>query len=181
MFNKKGILTIPNLLSLLRLLMIPVIIWLYCVKENYFGAISVLILSGITDIADGYIARKFNMVSDFGKILDPVADKATQGCLLFCLMVKYSLVLPVVILFFIREITMILMGYMIIRRNNSVHSARWYGKANTVMVYSTAFLLILFPNIPTAIANTLLCLCGLTMAASLILYAIFYRKQLKNE
>ena len=87
-FNKKDILTIPNLLSLLRLLMIPVIVWLYVKEKNYYAATGMVILSGATDIADGIIARKCNMVSDFGKILDPIADKLTQAALIICLSLK---------------------------------------------------------------------------------------------
>ena len=65
-FNKKDILTIPNLLSLVRLLMIPVIVWLYVKEKNYYAATAMVFASGITDIADGIIARKCNIVSDFG-------------------------------------------------------------------------------------------------------------------
>ena len=65
-FNKKDILTIPNLLSLFRLLMIPVIVWLYVKEKNYYAAAAMVLISGATDIADGIIARKFNMISDFG-------------------------------------------------------------------------------------------------------------------
>lgn len=75
--RKDQILTIPNLLSIVRLCLIPLIIWLYCVKKDYTLAVIVILISGATDIVDGFIARHFNMVSDFGKILDPVADKLT--------------------------------------------------------------------------------------------------------
>lgn len=72
--KKENILTIPNLLSLIRILLIPFIIWLYCAQKAYLHTIIVIALSGFTDIIDGKIARKFNMVSDVGKVLDPVAD-----------------------------------------------------------------------------------------------------------
>ena len=83
MFEKKNLVTIPNMLSVLRMCMIGAIVWLYCFEQNYYAAISVLLLSGATDIADGFIARKFGMVSDFGKALDPLADKLTQIAVLF--------------------------------------------------------------------------------------------------
>ena len=79
--KKENILTIPNLLSLIRILLIPFIIWLYCAQKAYLCTIIVIALSGFTDIIDGKIARKFNMVSDVGKVLDPVADKLTQATL----------------------------------------------------------------------------------------------------
>lgn len=83
LFKRDQIFTIPNLLSLVRLLMIPMIIWLYCEKEDYVAAAVMIVLSGLTDIADGIIARKFHLVSDLGKLLDPVADKLTQAALIF--------------------------------------------------------------------------------------------------
>ena len=87
-FEKKQILTIPNLLSVVRLALIPVIVWLYSYEKNYYAAIGVILLSGATDIIDGWIARHFNMISDFGKALDPLADKLTQAALLLCLLSK---------------------------------------------------------------------------------------------
>ena len=80
--NLNRIITVPNLLSFFRFCLIPVIIWSYCVKENPLLAGEILLLSGLTDLADGYIARRFHMISNLGKILDPVADKLTQaaGC-----------------------------------------------------------------------------------------------------
>ena len=69
--KNKQILTIPNLLSMFRILLIPLIVWLYCGRQDYPLAAWVLLLSGATDIADGFIARRFHMVSDLGKVLDP--------------------------------------------------------------------------------------------------------------
>lgn len=74
---QKKILTIPNILSFFRLCLIPVIIWLYTEKQDYFWTLLVLLLSAVTDIVDGIIARKCNMISDFGKAFDPIADKLT--------------------------------------------------------------------------------------------------------
>ena len=88
-FNKDQVLTIPNLLSVIRLALIPLIVWLYVGKQAYSAAVIVILISGATDIIDGAIARRFHMVSDLGKILDPIADKLTQGAVILCLAVKY--------------------------------------------------------------------------------------------
>ncbi len=88
----KQILTIPNLLSVFRILLIPLIVWLYCGKQDYLLAAWVLLLSGVTDIADGFIARRFRMVSDLGKVLDPIADKLTQTAALVCLLTRFRAV-----------------------------------------------------------------------------------------
>lgn len=71
---KNKILTIPNVLSFFRLCLIPIIVWLYISKEDYFWTLMVLLFSGLTDVVDGIIARKCNMISDFGKAFDPIAD-----------------------------------------------------------------------------------------------------------
>ena len=84
------IITVPNLLSFFRFCLIPVIIWSYCVKKNPLLAGEILLLSGLTDLADGYIARRFHRISNLGKILDPVADKLTQAAMLICLFPRSS-------------------------------------------------------------------------------------------
>ena len=78
---KKEILTIPNLLSVFRIALIPVYLNIY-LDGAYGRAAAVLAVSCLTDLVDGKIARKFNMISNVGKVLDPLADKLTQ--LVFC-------------------------------------------------------------------------------------------------
>lgn len=95
----RRILTIPNLLTLFRLILIPVIAWLYCARQDYAMAAAMLVLSGVTDVADGYIARHFNMISDLGKMLDPVADKLTQFVMLLCLFSRFpAMLLPSILM-----------------------------------------------------------------------------------
>ena len=95
------IITIPNILSFFRLCLIPVIVWQYTVNNNYTLSLWILALSGLTDIADGIIARKFGMISNFGKAFDPVADKQTQIAVLFCLVTRFPIMwLPLVLLIF---------------------------------------------------------------------------------
>lgn len=181
MLHKNQILTIPNLLSVVRLLLIPVILWLYIGLENHHWAIAVIVLSGLTDVVDGFIARKFHMVSDFGKILDPVADKLTQGALLLCLVARYEWMKWLVMLFLVKECAMLIMGSLAIRKENSVNSAQWHGKLNTVVLYGTMCLLILFPAMPIPVANALTATCALTIAASFLLYTRFYIRLFRNE
>ena len=177
-FTKNGILTIPNLLSLLRILMIPFIVWLYIARKNYYGASFMIILSGVTDVADGIIARKCNMVSDFGKILDPIADKLTQGTLFICLSNKYPDMLWIFALFVAKEFVMALLGYITIRNTDSVNSAKWYGKLSTCILYTSMILLILFPDLPITVVNVLIVLCGFILLLSLTMYTRFYIKLL---
>ena len=179
--KKDQILTIPNLLSIVSLALIPLIVWLYCVKKEYNWAVAIILLSGITDMVDGYIARHFNMISDFGKILDPVADKMTQAAVIICLTVKYDFMYVLITLFAIKELVMGAMGFLAIKKKDSVNSAKWYGKANTVVLYAVMMLLILFPGMPNALANTLITLCGAMMLFSFVLYTRFYIRLLSDK
>lgn len=178
-FTKKNILTIPNLLSMFRLLLIPVIVWLYCERKQYHATVVVIALSGFTDILDGKIARKFNMVSDVGKVLDPIADKLTQAALVICLITQYPWMWALLTLFIIREGIMAWWGYLALKHTDTVNSAKWYGKAATVVLYAVMILLVFFSNIPDTVANVLMLLCAVFMLLSLVLYGKFYRSILK--
>ena len=179
--SKKQILTIPNLLSLVRLALIPLIIWLYCEKNEPGWAVAVIILSGLTDIADGFIARRFHMVSDFGKILDPIADKLTQAAIIICLIARFRMMKVLVVTLIVKEILMGIMGLIVIKVKDSVNSSKWHGKMTTVMIYSVTALLILFPNIPMTAANGLIGLCTAMILLSFILYMPFYHKLLRTQ
>lgn len=180
LFTKNQILTIPNLLSLFRLLLIPCILYAYCAKDLYYLTIILVIISGLTDIVDGFIARKFNQVSDFGKVLDPLADKLTQGTLIICLAFRYKLMLLLIIVFGIKELIMLIMGIIFFKNKKEVNSSKWHGKAATVFLYIALSVLVLFPNIPLTIVNTIIVLATAFIINSLILYLIFYIKNLKQ-
>lgn len=95
-FNLRDLGTIPNLLSLFRIvLIIPFII--FFLQGNYIAAVIMIILSGISDALDGFIARRFNQITDIGKLLDPLADKLTLIAIMICILVLFPIVMPVVI------------------------------------------------------------------------------------
>lgn len=134
------ILTIPNLLSFFRLCLIPAIIWFYSFKKEYMWAALVLMLSGITDVADGIIARHYNMVSDFGKIIDPIADKLTQIATMFCLITRFRLMWIPLILLIVKEILSAVSGVLTIKKTGNVMGADWHGKVCTVLLYMMMFI-----------------------------------------
>lgn len=173
-FSKKNILTIPNLISLFRILLIPLIILLYCGKKHYTATIMVITISGASDIIDGKIARKFNIVSDVGKVLDPVADKLTQAALVICLIARYPWMWALLALFAVKECLMLLWGYLTLKSTDTINGAKWYGKLSTVVLYAVMMILILFVDIPHAVATALMLLCGGTMLLSLVMYGRFY-------
>ena len=104
--SKKELFSIPNLMGYFRLVMIPVFVWLYLhavTDADYYRAALVMGISSITDMFDGMVARKFNMITEFGKFLDPLADKLTHGAILLCLLSRYPLILLLVVLFVAKE------------------------------------------------------------------------------
>ena len=116
---KKEVFTIPNLLSLFRLVLIPVYVVIYLnatQMHEYFLAGTILAVSCLTDMIDGKIARRFNMISTVGKILDPIADKLTQFTLTLCLSIKYPILRFVLVLFVIKEGFQGIMGLINLRK-----------------------------------------------------------------
>ena len=180
MTKKQDILTLPNLLSFFRLLLIPLIVWLYCQKQAYHMALAVLILSGVTDIADGYIARKWNLVSDFGKALDPVADKLTQIATMFCLVTRFSYLWIPLGMLMVKECFTGIMSLYAVKKSGEVKGADWHGKLCTVLLYGTMALHILWSSIPEGLSKLLMLLCMLVMALSAILYCYRNYKQIKG-
>ena len=177
---REEILTIPNILSICRILMIISVVVLF-VNELYLISGIVLIVSGITDILDGFIARKFNMVSALGKALDPFADKLTQFAVLICLtfMNKYVLI-PFVILV-LRDGFMLLTGLSIFKKTHNTFSARWYGKIATFYTYGLMCAMLVFKDqlngLPWLLI-TLICIDAALIAFSFVMYAIRNTKEL---
>ncbi len=168
--TKKQVLTIPNILSFFRLALIPVIVWLYVFEKSPEWTTVVFIISGLTDIVDGFIARKFNMVSDFGKAIDPIADKLTQLVMLFCLLTNFPLIILPITVMVVKEIGAFVLRLIVFKKTERVDSAVWHGKVNTVLLYAIMLLHILWINIPTEVST----LCILATTAMMILSCVLY-------
>ena len=178
--SQSKILTIPNLLSFFRLCLIPVFMWLYCVEKNYLWTGIILILSGLTDTVDGIIARKFNMISDLGKVLDPIADKLTQAAMLFCLLIRFPLMIAPLALMVVKEFFMGVTGLLVIRKTGEVFGADWHGKVNTWLLYAMMILHVFWYNIPDTVSRVLIGICVIMMLISLVLYGRHNLKALKE-
>ncbi len=127
---------IPNALTIIRFLLIPaIVISIFC--KNYILAAILFTISGITDIADGCIARKFNLISNFGKLMDPLADKLTQIATLTSLVIAG--VIPtfgywILGIVFLKEFIMICGASFLYGKDVVVYS-KWYGKLATVLFF----------------------------------------------
>ncbi len=169
------IITIPNLLSVFRILLLPVFVMLYLNADTnweFLRATIVLAISALTDLIDGKIARKFHMISNLGKVLDPVADKLTHITIAFCLCLQIPHMIYVLILLVIKESCMMFMAlYGTFRKNKKIwDSAQWYGKVSTTIVFIVFIALVLFPNMPVRLANTLMIICAIGLLGSLFMY-----------
>lgn len=175
------IFTLPNMLSFLRLLLIPLIVYFF-ETDQYWWAFGMLLLSGATDVIDGWIARTFHLVSDFGKALDPIADKMTQIAVLFCLMREYWWVLAALLC---KECIIGIMGLIVLHRTHRVYSAGWYGKLCTVIIYLSMFVLILWkpvfgvPADPTFVLIDSIVIVALILLA-FVKYLIYFLRILRE-
>lgn len=124
---------VPNILTIIRFLLIPLII-VNIFTGNYILAFIFFTISGITDIADGFIARKFNLISNFGKLMDPLADKLTQISTLASLVVIKIIPTWILLIVLLKEFIMICGASFLYGKDVVVYS-RWYGKLATVLFY----------------------------------------------
>lgn len=174
---KKDLFTIPNVLSLFRLLLIPVYIILYLKAEKpeeYFLAAAILAVSCLTDLIDGKIARHFNMISNTGKILDPLADKATQFTLIICLIIRRRnpVLLFLAVLFVIKEVFQAVAGFLLLRRGKILKGALFAGKVSTTVLFISLIVLVLIPNISETVVHLI---AGVDIVFLLISFVSYIR------
>ena len=183
---KKEIRTIPNLLSLLRLALIPVYIVIYLganEAHEYFLAGSILAVSCLTDMVDGKIARQFNMITNLGKLLDPIADKLTQFTLIICLSLKYPPLRSVLILFIIKETFQLAALLINLRKGKALDGALISGKVSTTVLFISFILLVLFPMMPERSVSLIAITDTLFLLNAFVCYIFAYfgkHKRLQN-
>lgn len=173
--DRKQIWSIPNLLSMFRILLIPLMVALYW-KGRTIAALIVFGVSAASDIADGQIARRFNMVTDLGKMLDPLADKLTQGAAAICVGRTHPQAFLLFGFMAVKELTQAVIGARVIRETGHVFSAKWFGKLCTVVTTASIMAMFAFPQLPERVVNVLLILCAVMMLCSLALYINHFMK-----
>lgn len=124
---------IPNILTILRFIFIPVILY-FIFTGNYILGFIFFTISGITDILDGFIARKFNLISNFGKLMDPLADKLTQISVLATLVAVQIIPVWILTIVILKELIMVVGASFLYGKDVIVYS-KWYGKLATVLFY----------------------------------------------
>lgn len=142
--NKKKMKNIPNILSVIRIILVLVFVVVFFLPISKIWALIVFLTAGATDVVDGFLARKFNWITDLGKILDPFADKLMQCTVLVCLCIENVVPIWFLLIFFAKEIMTLLLGFIAIRRRSVVVVSKWYGKASVCLFYATIFLAVIF-------------------------------------
>ena len=184
MKNKKVLFNIPNCLCFFRILLIPLFLYVYFVadfKNRYLVAAFVLVISGISDFLDGFIARKFNMVTDFGKFIDPVADKLTQFVVAITLLFSYPLAWVLLIIIILKDLMLAIVGLYLYDYGLKITGASWWGKIATAYFYVIVLVLIGL-HIPNTVISFVLIITGsVLMLLSFILYAKELRYMVKEK
>ncbi len=182
----KNIFTIPNIISFFRLLLIPLFVITYfkeSISNHYIWSIIIVFISGISDVVDGFIARHCNMVSDLGKVLDPIADKLTQAVILLCLAINHtSMFLPFSVLF-VKELFTLFAAIHLLSNGTKPISSKWFGKLSTVVIFLTMVYTLIMdlysaPEIPYYILLVLSIVC---MIISITGYFKLFSKHVKGE
>ena len=174
---KRELFTIPNLLSLFRLVLLPVYagIYLNATEARQFRVAGFLmIISCLTDLLDGKIARQYHQITNLGKVLDPLADKVTQFVLTLCLSKKYSVLRPVLALIFVKEIFQLMLAIAFAMKGKVLTGALMAGKICTTILFISLICLVLFPGIDSAVVTAIAITDSTFLLFSLITYIWAY-------
>ena len=125
---------IPNILTIIRFILIP-FLYISVLSHHYLTALIIFTISALTDILDGYIARKYNYITDIGKLIDPLADKLTQISLLLSLAILKILPWRIFAIVFIKELVLIVSSSVLYSKKDVVVYSKWYGKLATTLFY----------------------------------------------
>ncbi len=161
--------SIPNILSIIRIALIPFFLTVYVnaqAQPMFLLSGVILLISGLTDLLDGYIARKYNMITQLGKVLDPLADKLTQAAVCLAMAIRMPQMVYLLILFVLKELIMLCAGIFLIRKKIIITASKWFGKLYTFIFY---FIMLLIISLP--IRNPMAVFWLLTAVACFMLFS----------
>ena len=169
--RKKDLFKLPNILCYIRILMVPVFIFLFY-RGLYWQSALIAVLASVTDILDGYIARHFNMKTDWGMFIDPVADKLMQFSMLVCAIFKVPAILILVIIFVVKELITLVFGLYIYYKGRNLDGSKWCGKICTVILDLSLFFIIASPKkwLTDQIIYSLITVCTVFLVIAFVVY-----------
>lgn len=165
---------IPNYLSVLRFLMIPCFAAVFFADFPYhrYYALGIFMLAGLTDVIDGYLARKHHWVSDFGKVMDPLADKLMQATAFVCIAVKTRIGIFLAALIFVKDLLILAGSIMMAKKGaREMVASKWYGKlATCILAVTVGTLIVSYENVSLSVIMAVI--SAGAMLFSLIMYLI---------
>ena len=174
---------IPNILTIIRFILIP-FIFMSVIFHHYLIGLVIFTISAITDILDCYIARKYNYITNIGKLIDPLADKLTQIFLLLALSILNILPWWILAIVFVKECVMVISASFLYKRKDVVVYSKWYGKMATTLFYLAIIFSLIINQfniaLPFRIDLYLYYLAILATIFSLIMYAIKFKFKNQN-
>lgn len=179
----KEVFSIPNLMGYFRILLIPLFCYLYVnaqTRTDFLWATAVVLVSSLTDLFDGMVAREFNMVTDLGKIVDPVADKLTHAALAICLATRYPLMWLLIALMVMKEAYMGIMGIILLRKGKMLNGAMWFGKVCTASLFLGLLVLFLLPELDITVVDTIIGVLMVIMLVTLCKYVPVFRNMIRE-
>lgn len=172
--------SIPNIISIGRIFLVPVFALLYT-QGKVMAAMGVLLLSAVSDVLDGAIARRFHMETELGRALDPVADKLIQAAMMLCALWRSPSIWLLLGLHLLRELVLGLLSLHVLHVTGHVYSARWYGKVCTASVYTVMIAALAFPQIPDRVIELGVLACSGLMVFCLLGYVLHFQKILLRQ
>ena len=177
-FEIADLFKLPNVLCYIRILLVPLFLYVYFMAgelKDYYMATGIVLLSGMTDFLDGQIARRCNMITYLGRIIDPVADKLMQLAMLVALTlnIKYMYLLVIYLIF--KEVVMAVVGFFVMKLvHRRLNGAKWYGKFSTAVLYVCMLALVAFPYMDKVLQSVLLIICAAALTLSFVMYIRIY-------
>lgn len=177
-FEIADLFKLPNVLCYIRILLVPLFLYVYFTAgepKDYYMATGIVLLSGMTDFLDGQIARRCNMITDLGRIIDPVADKLMQLAMLVALTLNIKYMYLLVIYLILKEVVMAVVGFFVMKLvHRRLNGAKWYGKVSTAVLYVCMLALVAFPYMDKVLQSVLLIICAAALTLSFVMYIRIY-------
>lgn len=173
-FEKKHI---PNLLSILRLLMIPLFVYIYFTESApKIWSLVVFLTAELTDVVDGVLARKYGWITEAGKVLDPMADKLMQAAAMVSLSIENNFFIWIAVIFFLKEMTMVTGALVLAKKISTVTPSSWFGKMATVIFAAVTMVFIIHPDNTSINVILTVLLASALIFALLMYYFTIFRK-----
>lgn len=171
---------IPNILSAFRIVLIPFFVW-QLLGGNVLAAGVILLLSGLTDLLDGALARRFGWVSDLGKVLDPIADKLTQAAVSICMIIRLRRYWYFFAILILKDLVMMVLGGWLLKQGVRIEGSKWFGKLATFVFYGVMVVLLLVPGLPSWLTALLLTIVAALMVFAALMYIPDFHRYKQNS